>query len=62
VHPSQPPSRLPSPVRDDDPVVIPVHDINPLRRTPWVTYALVAINVVVLLLTPVAIGTMTSQP
>jgi membrane associated rhomboid family serine protease len=43
-------------------VVIPVHDINPLRRTPWVTYALVAINVVVLLLTPVAIATMTSQP
>jgi membrane associated rhomboid family serine protease len=33
-------------------MVIPVHDINPLRRTPWVTYALVAINVVVLLLTP----------
>jgi len=43
-------------------VVIPVHDINPLRRTPWVTYALVAANVVVLLLTPVAIGTVTSQP
>ncbi len=33
-------------------MVIPVHDVNPLRRTPWVTYALVAINVVVLLLTP----------
>ena len=33
-------------------MVIPVHDLNPLRRTPWVTYALVAINVVVLLLTP----------
>jgi membrane associated rhomboid family serine protease len=33
-------------------VVIPVHDINPVRRTPWVTYALVAANVVVLLLTP----------
>jgi membrane associated rhomboid family serine protease len=33
-------------------MVIPVHDINPLRHTPWVTYALVAINVVVLLLTP----------
>jgi membrane associated rhomboid family serine protease len=43
-------------------VVIPVHDINPLRRTPWVTYALVAANVVVLLLTPVAIGTVASQP
>jgi hypothetical protein len=33
-------------------MVIPVHDINPLSRTPWVTYALIAINVVVLLLTP----------
>jgi membrane associated rhomboid family serine protease len=33
-------------------VVIPVHDINPLRRVPWVTYALVAVNVVVFLLTP----------
>jgi membrane associated rhomboid family serine protease len=33
-------------------MVIPVHDVNPLRRTPWVTYGLIAINVVVLLLTP----------
>jgi membrane associated rhomboid family serine protease len=33
-------------------VVIPVHDVNPLRRTPWVTYLLVAVNVVALLLTP----------
>jgi membrane associated rhomboid family serine protease len=33
-------------------VVIPVHDENPLRRTPWVTWLLVAIIVVVLLLTP----------
>lgn len=33
-------------------VVLPVHDINPVRRTPWVTYLLVAANVVVLLLTP----------
>jgi len=49
-------------VRDDGCVVIPVHDINPLRRTPLVTYALVAANVVVLLLTPVAISTVTSQP
>jgi membrane associated rhomboid family serine protease len=49
-------------LRDDGCVVIPVHDINPLRRTPWVTYALVAVNVAVLLLTPVAIGTVASQP
>jgi membrane associated rhomboid family serine protease len=31
-------------------MVIPVHDINPVRRTPWVTYALIAANVLVLLL------------
>jgi membrane associated rhomboid family serine protease len=43
-------------------VVIPVHDVNPLRRTPWVTYALVAASVVVLLLTPVSPGTVASQP
>jgi membrane associated rhomboid family serine protease len=33
-------------------VVIPVHDVNPLRRVPWVTYALIAVNVVFFLLTP----------
>jgi rhomboid family protein len=36
-------------------MVIPVHDVNPLRRTPWATYALVAANVVVFLFTPGAI-------
>jgi membrane associated rhomboid family serine protease len=33
-------------------VVIPVHDVNPVRRTPWVTYALIAANFVVFLFTP----------
>jgi membrane associated rhomboid family serine protease len=33
-------------------VVIPVHDVNPVRRTPWVTYALIAANIIVFLLTP----------
>jgi membrane associated rhomboid family serine protease len=33
-------------------VVIPVHDANPTQRTPWVTYALIAANVVVFLRTP----------
>ena len=33
-------------------MVIPVHDINPLRRTPWVTWTLIAINAGVLLITP----------
>jgi membrane associated rhomboid family serine protease len=46
----------------DGGVVIPVHDVNPVRRTPWVTYALVAINVAVLLLTPVALGTLMGSP
>lgn len=34
--------------------VIPVHDVNPLRRVPVVTYALIAANVVVFLLMPAA--------
>jgi membrane associated rhomboid family serine protease len=38
-------------------MVIPVHDENPLRRSPWVTWLLVAANVVVLVLTPVAAAT-----
>jgi membrane associated rhomboid family serine protease len=33
-------------------MVIPVHDVNPLSRVPWVTYALIAANVVVFLMTP----------
>jgi rhomboid family protein len=33
-------------------VVIPVHDVNPTRRTPWVTYLLIAINIGVFLFTP----------
>lgn len=37
-------------------MVIPVHDVNPVRRTPWVTYALIAANVVVFLLTPGTVG------
>jgi membrane associated rhomboid family serine protease len=42
-------------------VVIPVHDVNPLRRTPWVTYALVAANVIVLLLTPASQASVTGS-
>jgi membrane associated rhomboid family serine protease len=33
-------------------VVIPVHDLNPVRKPPWITLLLIAINVVVFLLTP----------
>ena len=43
-------------------MVIPIHDINPLRRTPWVTYGLITINVVVLLLTPSSQTSVTGQP
>ena len=39
--------------------MLPVHDINPLRGTPWVTYFLVAANVAVLLLTPASQTSMT---
>ncbi|MEV6548614.1 rhomboid family intramembrane serine protease [Streptomyces sp. NPDC051597] len=39
-------------------MVIPVHDINPVRRTPWVTYALVAANLVVFLRTPGMAGSL----
>ncbi|TNC26962.1 rhomboid family intramembrane serine protease [Amycolatopsis alkalitolerans] len=38
--------------------MIPVHDVNPLRRTPWITYGLVAANVVVFLLMPAAARTL----
>ena len=33
-------------------MVIPVHDVNPARRTPFVTYALIGANVLVFLATP----------
>ena len=35
-------------------MVLPLHDVNPTRRTPIVTYLLIAINVVVFVLSPVA--------
>jgi membrane associated rhomboid family serine protease len=34
--------------------VIPVHDVLPTRRTPWMTYALIAVNIVIFLFTPAA--------
>ncbi|GGV30904.1 hypothetical protein GCM10010293_31770 [Streptomyces griseoflavus] len=41
-------------------VVIPVHDVNPARRTPWVTYALIAANFVVFLaFTPGVVDSLT---
>jgi membrane associated rhomboid family serine protease len=40
-------------------MVIPVHDVNPVRSTPWVTYLLIAANIVVFLLTPASVTTVT---
>ncbi|MEY7977986.1 rhomboid family intramembrane serine protease [Streptomyces pilosus] len=41
-------------------MVIPVHDVNPARRTPWVTYALIAANFVVFLaFTPGVVDSLT---
>ncbi|MFI9644919.1 rhomboid family intramembrane serine protease [Streptomyces sp. NPDC052040] len=42
-------------------MVIPVHDVNPVRRTPYVTYALIAANLVVFLLTPGMAGSVAGQ-
>ncbi|MCQ4083968.1 rhomboid family intramembrane serine protease [Streptomyces sp. RB6PN25] len=39
-------------------MVIPVHDVNPVRRTPWITYGLIAANVVVFLRMPAAAHTL----
>jgi membrane associated rhomboid family serine protease len=42
-------------------VVLPIHDVNPTRRTPVVTYALILVNVVVFLLSPVALHVLGSS-
>ncbi|MFI9583613.1 rhomboid family intramembrane serine protease [Streptomyces sp. NPDC052236] len=42
-------------------MVIPVHDVNPARRTPWVTYALIVANVVFFLRTPGMAGSVTGD-
>src|SRR5260370_6244612 len=43
-------------------MVIPIHDATPVGRTPWVTYSLIAINVVVLLLTPTSQTAVAGSP
>ena len=35
-------------------MVLPIHDVNPVRRTPVITYLLIAINVVAFLVSPVS--------
>lgn len=36
--------------------MVPVHDLNPVRRVPWVTWFLLALNVIVFLGTPASIA------
>jgi membrane associated rhomboid family serine protease len=43
-------------------VVLPVHDVNPTRRTPWVTRLLLAANLVAFLLSPVALAPLLGDP
>ncbi|MGI8696289.1 MAG: rhomboid family intramembrane serine protease [Mycobacteriales bacterium] len=42
-------------------MVIPIHDRNPTRRVPIVTYALIAANAVVFLISPIVRGTASGQ-
>ena len=37
-------------------MVLPVHDVNPTRRTPWVTRLLLLVNVVAFVLSPLAVA------
>ncbi len=37
-------------------MVLPVHDVNPTRRAPWVTRLLILVNVVVFVLSPIALA------
>jgi membrane associated rhomboid family serine protease len=43
-------------------VVIPIYDENPTRRRPYVTWVLIAVNVVVFLISPVARGPLFGSP
>lgn len=42
-------------------MVIPVHDVNPVRRIPWITYALIIANFVVFLREPSASTSVTGN-
>jgi membrane associated rhomboid family serine protease len=43
-------------------LVIPIYDENPTRRRPYLTWTLIAVNVVVFLLSPVARGPIRGTP
>jgi membrane associated rhomboid family serine protease len=42
-------------------MVLPIHDDNPTHRTPWVTYLLILINVVVFFTEPIARISLTDE-
>ena len=42
-------------------MVLPVHDVNPTRRTPWVTRLLLLLNVVAFVLSPVAVAPLLAE-
>ena len=42
-------------------MVLPVHDVNPTRRAPWVTRLLLLANVVAFVLSPVALAPLLGQ-
>ncbi|MFD1661727.1 rhomboid family intramembrane serine protease [Streptomyces caeni] len=42
-------------------MVIPVHDVNPARRVPWVTYLLLIVNFLVFLRMPGVAGSATGE-
>ena len=42
-------------------MVLPVHDVNPTRRAPWVTRALLLANLVVFVLSPIALAPLVGQ-
>ena len=42
-------------------MVLPVHDVNPTRRTPWVTRLLLLANVVAFVLSPIAVAPLLGQ-
>jgi membrane associated rhomboid family serine protease len=43
-----------APIGQSQGVAIPVHDVLPVRRTPWLTYLLIAANIVIFFFTPAA--------
>ncbi|MGW0366730.1 rhomboid family intramembrane serine protease [Streptomyces sp. NPDC002990] len=42
-------------------MVIPVHDVNPARRVPWVVYALLTVNLLAFLRTPGLAGSVAGE-